>query len=68
MYAILQHLRRLVLVYTFTKASQSYRESSMKDISVTPHSFNTSRQYSGRVLRYCQTVDLVNIERLVINM
>jgi len=45
-----------------------FLDSSVKDISVTPNSFNTSRQSSGRVSRDSQAVNLVNIEKLAINV
>jgi len=45
-----------------------FLDSSVKDISVTPNSFDTSRQSSGRVSRDSQTVNLVNIEKLAINV
>jgi len=45
-----------------------FLDSSVKDMLVTPNSFDTSRQSSGRVSRDSQTVNLVNIEKLAINV
>ena len=41
---------------------------NVKEISVTPNSFNTSRESSGRVSTAGDTLDLANIERLAINV
>ena len=46
-----------------------FLDSSTKDSSVTPNRFDTSRQSSGRVSRGGgEAVDLVNIEKLAINV
>jgi len=45
-----------------------FLDSSVKDVGVTPCSFDTSRQSSGRVSRDSQGVNLVNIEKLAINV
>lgn len=45
-----------------------FLDSNVKDMLVTPNSFDTSRQSSGRVSRDGHSVNLVNIEKLAINV